>query len=69
MGEHARLAHLRDLGQRADGQALQPDLGGQAEGGVDDGGLGLLPLVQGTAFPREAVALERQFGDGHGGCK
>ena len=24
MGEHARLAHLRDLGQRADRQALEP---------------------------------------------
>ena len=26
VGEHARLAHLRDLGQRADRQALQADL-------------------------------------------
>ena len=47
MGEHARLAHLRDFGQGADRQAFQADLRGQPERRVDDGGLGLLALLQG----------------------
>ncbi|MCY1381823.1 hypothetical protein D9M69_697800 [compost metagenome] len=46
MGEHARLAHLHDLGQRTDGQAFQADLRRQPEGGIDDGGLGLLTFLQ-----------------------
>ena len=42
VGEHARLAHARDFGHGANGQALQADLRGQAQGRVDDGRLGLL---------------------------
>jgi len=45
MGEHARLAHLRDLGHGADRQAFQANLLRQVERGVDDHGLGLLPLL------------------------
>ena len=56
VGEHARLAHLRDLGQRADGQAFQADLRGQAQRRVDDGGLGLLAFLQGPAFARVRAA-------------
>jgi hypothetical protein len=47
VGEHARLAHLGDLGHRADRQAFEPDLRGQCQRGIDDGGLGLLALLGG----------------------
>ena len=56
MGEHARLAHLGDFGQGADGQAFQADLRGQAQRRIDDGGLGLLALLQGPAFARQRAA-------------
>jgi hypothetical protein len=57
MGEHARLAHLGDFGQRADGQAFQADLRGQAQRRIDDGRLGLLALLQGRPS-RAARGLE-----------
>jgi hypothetical protein len=75
VGKHAGLAHARDLGQRADAQALQPDLRGQAERGVHDGGLGLLTLEQRTALPAavadDVLAARRGgfadgLGNGHG---
>ena len=44
MREHAGLAHVHDLGHRADAQPFETDLAGQAQGGIDDGGLGLLAL-------------------------
>ena len=43
--KNARLAHAHDLGHRANAQTLQPDLRGQAQRGVNDGGFGLLALV------------------------
>jgi hypothetical protein len=48
VGEHARLAHLGDLGHGADRQALEPDLRGQRQCGIDDHGLGLLALLGGA---------------------
>ena len=51
MREHARLAHARDLGQRADAQALQTDLRRQRERRVDDRSLGLLPFLQRAPLP------------------
>ena len=56
VGEDARLAHLRDFGQRADRQAFQADLRGQAQGRVDDGRLGLLALLQGLALAGAGAA-------------
>jgi hypothetical protein len=62
--EDAGLAHLRDLGQRADGQALQPHVRGQAERGFQDRGACLLALVQDLGQrPRRGGGL----GDGWGG--
>ena len=55
--EDARLAHLRHLGQRADRQALQPHVRGQAERRVQDGGARLLALVQGLRRGRAAAAV------------
>ncbi|MNT21235.1 hypothetical protein D3C72_1565680 [compost metagenome] len=48
VGEDARLAHLGDLGHGADRQALEPDLRGQRQRGVDDDGLGLLAFGGGA---------------------
>ena len=52
MGEHARLAHAGELGDRTDGQAFQPHVRGQVQGRLDDGILGLLALLQGPARRR-----------------
>jgi hypothetical protein len=46
VGENARLAHLHDLGKRADREPFQPDLRRQSERGLEDGGAGLLALEQ-----------------------
>jgi hypothetical protein len=51
VGKHARLAHAHDVGQRADGQAFEPDLRGHAQGSVNNGRLGLLALRQHTRPP------------------
>jgi hypothetical protein len=44
--EHARLAHLRDLGERADRQALEPHVRGQGQRGVENRGARLAALQQ-----------------------
>ena len=59
MREHARLAHLRDVGDGADRQALESRAGGQAEGGVQDHGAGVLPLQERTRRDGE-FALRRR---------
>ena len=64
VGEHARLAHAHDVGQRPDGQTLEPDVRGQTQRGIDDGGLGLLPLVQRTL----AAAARAGGAGGFGGA-
>src|SRR5207253_8163222 len=46
MSEHARLAHVRDFGQRADRQPFEAHVGGQRKRGVEDGRAGLLALLQ-----------------------
>ena len=46
MGKHTRLAHARDFGQSANGEAFQTNLGGQAQGRIDDGGFGLTTFHQ-----------------------
>ena len=56
---------LRDLGQRADRQALEAHVRGQAERGVEDGGARLLALVQGAA---QAVSAGRLSGVGGTVC-
>ncbi len=66
VGEHARLAHLRHVGQRPDGQAFQAHLRGQAQGGIEDGGARLQAFLQGlggACFRRRAVRRD----SGHGG--
>ena len=70
MGEHAGFAHAHGLGDGADGQAFQPDLRGHAQGGVDDGRLGLLPLGQrGRPARRGHNGIESGYGMGHGNQK
>src|SRR5690606_27062828 len=44
MRKDARFAHVHEVGQRADGQPLEAVLRGKGQGGIDDGGLGLLAL-------------------------
>jgi len=66
VGEHARLAHAGGFGQRADRQPFQADLRRQRQRGVDDGGLGLLPLVQGATAPRRARRGNWRLRQGHG---
>jgi hypothetical protein len=46
VGEDARLAHLHDIGEGADRQALEPHVRGQAQGRLEDGGAGLLAFLQ-----------------------
>jgi hypothetical protein len=46
VGEHARLAHVHQLGQRADRQAFEPVVRRQAERHVEDRGPRLPPLGQ-----------------------
>ena len=66
VGEHAGLAHLHDLGQRADGQAFKTDLRGQAQRRIDDGGFGLLTLLQRAAGVGIGTGALGGTGDGHG---
>ena len=54
MREHAGLAHAHDLSHHANAQTLQPDLCGQAECGIHNGQLGLLPFLQSAAFGRSS---------------
>jgi len=46
VGEDARLAHLRDFGERADGQPFEAHVRRQRQGGLEDRGASLLPLEQ-----------------------
>ena len=46
MGEHARLAHARHLGQPADRQALEADLRGERQRRIENGGARLLPFQE-----------------------
>ena len=48
MGKHPRLAHARDFRQSANGQAFQANLRRQAQGRIDDSGLGLTTFHQGS---------------------
>jgi hypothetical protein len=41
---------LRDFGQRANAQALQAHMGGQAERGINDDGFGVLPFDHGLGL-------------------
>ena len=67
VGEHAGLAHAGDLGQCANAQTFQADLGGQAQGRLDNGGLGLLTLVQRTPLAGGCPdGFGTQFGNRHG---
>jgi hypothetical protein len=76
VGEHPRLAHASHFRQRTNAQALQTDLRGQAQGRIDDGRLGLLPLEQATAIPARLTGgfpaaghrqLAGRISDGHRG--
>ena len=71
VGKYARLAHACDLGQRTNTQAFHTNLCGQTEGGLHDGGFGLLPFLQGAAFAgpvgrRSAGGFGRGAGSRHG---
>ena len=53
VGKNARLAHMHDLGQRANAQALQANLRRQAERRINNGRLGLLAFLR--AFRRSSA--------------
>jgi hypothetical protein len=65
--EDTALAHLRDFGQRADRQALKPHVRSQAECRLQDGGAGLLALVQRACRTAAASAAGGGIEGGVGG--
>jgi hypothetical protein len=52
MRKHTGLTHLRHFSQGANAQAFQSDVGGQAQGGIHNGGLGLLAFEHGAPILR-----------------
>ena len=57
MGKNARFAHPRELGNRANGQAFQPDMGCQIERCLDNRGLGLLTFGERAARRPDGCSL------------
>jgi hypothetical protein len=62
MGKHARFAHARELGNRANGQAFKADMGGQIERCLDNRGLGLLTFGERSARRPAAAASTALLG-------
>ena len=46
MREEPGLAHAQALGELAEGEPVEPDLGGERDGGVEDGRPGALATGQ-----------------------